>query len=109
MPLLPQNPQSWLLGMRMDHSYIGVGGTAAMTGSTVPKERSKKIHGLHNKGESVFISFDIEMASKQVGIDQISAELFQLNLVRNKNTHTASTKGKQTSRGILQRLRTPEL
>ena len=58
-----------------------------MAGSAVPKGRSKETHELHNKGDVVFISFDIETAGEQVGIVQISAEVFRLNLVRNKNTH----------------------
>ena len=53
--------------------------------SLVPKGRSKDTHELHNKGEAVFISFDIETAGEQVGIVQISAEVFRLDLVRNKN------------------------
>ena len=52
----------------------------------MPKGRSKETHELHNKGEVVFISFDVETAGEQVGIVQISAEVFRLNLVRNKNT-----------------------
>ena len=56
-----------------------------MAGSEVPKGRSKETHELHNKGEAVFISFDIETAGEHVGIVQISAKVFRLDLVRNKN------------------------
>jgi hypothetical protein len=59
-----------------------------VAGSAVPKGRcsAKETHELHNKGETVFISFDIETAGEQVGIVQISAEVFRLDLVQNKNT-----------------------
>ena len=52
----------------------------------MPEGQSKETHELHNKGEAVFISFDIETAGEQVGIIQISVEVFRINLVRNKNT-----------------------
>ena len=54
-----------------------------MAASAVP---SKETHELHNKGEIVFISFDIETTGEQVEIIQVSAEAFRLDLVRNKNT-----------------------
>ena len=62
------------------------GGPAAVAGSAVPEGRSKETHELHNKGEAFFVSFDIETAGEQVGFIQISAEVFRLNLVRNKDT-----------------------
>ena len=52
----------------------------------LPKGRSKETHGLHNNGEAVFISFDIKTAGEHVGIVQISAEVFHLDLIRNRNT-----------------------
>ena len=62
-------------------------------GGDVPSGRSKGTHHLHNRNEAVFISFDIETAGEQVGIVQISAEIFCLDLVRNKNL-TGKNKGK---------------
>ena len=62
------------------------GGPAAVAGSAVPEGQSKETHELHNKGEAFFVSFDIETAGEQVGFIQISAEVFRLNLVRNKDT-----------------------
>ena len=57
-----------------------------MAGNAVPKRQSKETHELHKRGEIVFVSFDIETAGEQVGIIQISAEVFRLDLVQNKNT-----------------------
>ena len=76
----------------------GRGGPAAVVGILVPKGRSKETHKLHTKGEIVFVSFNIETAGEQVGIVQISGEVFRLDL--GTRTHKASTKGKSTAREI---------
>ena len=60
MPLFPQIAPPRLLGIEMGHNWMGGGGPAAVAGSEVPQGRSKETHKLHNKGETVFISFDTE-------------------------------------------------
>ena len=55
-------------------------------GNSVPKGRSKEAHELYNSGDFVFISFDVETGGEDVGVIQISAEIFRLDLVRNKKT-----------------------
>ena len=55
-------------------------------GTAVPSGRSKHAHELFNNKDIVFISFDLETAGEEVGVIQISAEIFCLDLVRNKKT-----------------------
>ena len=55
-------------------------------GTDVPPGRSKHAHKLFNNKDIVFISFDIETAGAEVGVIQIFAVIFRLDLVRNKKT-----------------------
>ena len=70
----------------LTHGDVGV--SAAVTGEAtekeggdVPKGRSKLVHDLLNRSDAVFISFDLETAGEDVGIVQVSAEVFRLDLV----------------------------
>ena len=67
-------------------------------GNSVPKGRSKEAHELYNSGDFVFISFDVETGGEDVGVIQISAEIFRLDLVRNKKT-TGKYKGQINEAG----------
>ena len=54
--------------------------------NSVSKGQSKEAHELYNSGDFVFMSFDLETGGEDVGVVQISAEMFRLDLIWNKKT-----------------------
>ena len=67
-------------------------------GDSGPKGHSKEAHELYNSGDFVFVSFNLETGGEDVGVVQISAEIFRLDLIRNKKT-TGKYKGQINEAG----------
>ena len=67
-------------------SAPGTTTTPPRGGGVVPSGRSKELHALLSTNDVVFISLDLETAGEEVGIVQLSAEIFRLDINCHKNT-----------------------
>ena len=61
-------------------------GDQRLGGGVIPSGRLTELHGLLSTKDVVFISLDLETAGEEIGIVQLLAEIFRMDIVCHKNT-----------------------